>query len=715
MKSQSGVTVFLKVIGVALLYAALAKLVLAFFSDASGVTLVWFPSGLGLVTIILGGWRFVPAVFVGALLAGLLVDDSLAISAGIAVGNTLESWLGAWFLSGHSGFSPALKHPRDFVWLGIAALFSAGFSALIGPMILLFAGHVALDSAFDSMLHWWMADVFGMALLTPLVLIWKDWPLDWFAPRRLPETLAFIVLSAVCGQTVFLAWWPDLFGDFAKSYWPFMFVIWAAARFGRHGVTLLITMTAVQSLWGLEHGVGPFVGNGVQEGLLSIWFYLLIVAAVGIPLALMLFDKEQYTRALRQSEARMGFALDTIGAGAWDLDLASKDVQRTPTHDRIFGYSQMRRVWSYQMLLDHVLPGHREAVDARFQQAIGMAANCDIECEIRRADGEKRWIRIAGCYLPGRPARMAGIVQDVTDSKLAEEDRQLAMLFYQGCSEAMMITDLDGLIVSVNPAFADVTGYAAEEVIGKNARILGSGRHDAAFFQAMWAAIQATGQWRGEIWNRRKNGELYVELLTINTIFDRNGLELRRIGVFFDITHRKLTEEQLWQQANFDPLTGAGNRRMLYARLDQEVKKSQRSGALLALMIVSFDGFKELNESLGYAKGDSVLQEVAQRLVGGIRETDIVARLDGAEFAVLLTELDKLDSIAKLAGHLAELLAKPYAGVEATGLLNCRIGIALSPVDASDAEGLQRSAIHALRRCEAGRYAFFNQFALSGT
>lgn len=707
MNSSSRLLIGLKIVGLALLYAGLAKLVLAYFSDRGNVTLIWFPAGLGLAAMLLDAKHNWAGILLGAFCAGLLVGDSWNISACIAAGNTLESWLGTWLLLGNPGFSIKLRHPRDFAWLAATGTVTACFSALIEPMSLLLGGYLTLGQLFPSMLHWWMADVFGIALVTPCILIWRKWPTGWFIVKRLPETAAFLALSFFSGQMVFLGWFPSVSGHYARGYWTFLFVVWAAARFGRHGVILLICMTAVQSLWGLERQIGLFANGDLQSGLLNIWLYLLVLASVGIPLALMLYDREQKAQALQESENRLSFALQTIDTGAWDMDLETEAVLRTPIHDRIFGYDFLLATWNYQAFLGHVVPEHRDSVDNDFRRACRERSNWNFECRIRRVDGEIRWIRGSGRHHSLYP-RMTGIIQDVTAQKLADENRQLAMLFYQNCNEAMMITEVDATIISVNPAFSEITGYSAGDVIGKNASILGSGRHDAAFFQDMWQTIVSLGQWRGEIWNRRKNGELYVEQLSINTVFDANGLPLRRIGLFFDITQRKLNEEQLRKQAYFDPLTGIGNRRMFCDRLDQEIKKAHRSGLFLALLLVDIDKFKDVNERLGYTAGDHVLREAAQRILRSVRETDVVARMDGVEFALLLTDLEKIDHIERIASTISQKLGEPFA-VDEQPLdlqLHCRIGIAVCPDDAGEAGRLQQAAAQALKKCQASGYAF---------
>lgn len=694
----------LKLLSIALLYTSLAKLVLTFFADAYNVTLVWLPSGLGLATLLLAGRHYWPGIFIGATLVGLSMGDSFPTACGIAIGNTLESWLAATWLSRNSGFSPQLQQARDFIRLMIAGIAAAGASATIGPISLLMQGSLPLNMLTSSMLHWWMADIFGITLVTPLILIWRYWPRDWFTLWRLPETLAFFSLSLVSGQSILIHWLPLMLDFYAQGYWTFLLIVWAAIRFGRHGVMLLITMVAVQSLWGLQHHTGPFASGQMQMGLMDIWLYLLVLGCVGIPLTLVLFEHEKTTLALKQSQAHLFFALESINTGAWELDLSQQIFHTSPIFSRIFGQKNRLLRWHYQQFIEQVLPAYRDEVEAGFSKACREHSDWNFECKIRRSDGDIRWIRGSGRHAADNAMQLTGIIQDTTDYKVAEEDRQLAMLFYQNCSEAMMITEIDATIISVNPAFTRVTGYTAEDIIGKNARILGSGRHDPSFFNDMWNTINNFGRWRGEVWNRRKNGELYVEQLSINTICDHNGEPLRRIGLFFDITQRKLSEEQLWKQANFDPLTGIGNRRMFYDRLNQETEKAQRNNSQLALIIVDLENFKAINDKLGYNAGDNVLLEVTQRLLRCVNESDMLARLDGTEFAIIRPNIELSATVKSIAQQLLQTLCQPYEIGHESMTLSCRIGIAIHPSDNSDASHLRRQALQAVKRCPIGAY-----------
>lgn len=256
------------------------------------------------------------------------------------------------------------------------------------------------------------------------------------------------------------------------------------------------------------------------------------------------------------------------------------------------------------------------------------------------------------------------ILYDITERKVAEDNLRIAAVTFES-QEAVLITDANANIIRVNAAFEEISGYRAEEVIGRNPRLLQSGRHDAAFYQAMWASIQKTGQWAGEIWDRRKSGEIYPKFMTLTAVRDKQGTLTNYVSVATDISLRKQSEEEIRQLAFFDPLTRLPNRRLFQDRLQHTLAASQRSGHYVAVMLLDLDRFKTINDSLGHAVGDLLLIEVARRLRAAVRESDTIARLGGDEFIVILEPLDtNRETAASQAGQVAEnirqVLGQPY-------------------------------------------------------
>ncbi len=302
------------------------------------------------------------------------------------------------------------------------------------------------------------------------------------------------------------------------------------------------------------------------------------------------------------------------------------------------------------------------------------------------------------------------IVRDITERKKTEAELHLAAMVYKNSSEAMSVTDSKGNIISINPAFTEITGYTLEEVVGRNSSILSSGRHDREFYQAMWDEINTTGQWQGEIWNRGKNGEHYLEWIIINVIYHDDGSVYRYVSLFSDITQRKESEKLIWQQANFDTLTGLPNRRMFHDRLDQEIKKSHRSGLPMALMMLDLDHFKEVNDTLGHAQGDVLLVEAARRITECVRESDTVARLGGDEFTVILSEIEDVNSVERIAQNIIERLAAPFQLLQEMVFVSASVGITLYPNDSLDIVTLVKNADQAMylsKNLGRNRFSYF--------
>jgi len=256
------------------------------------------------------------------------------------------------------------------------------------------------------------------------------------------------------------------------------------------------------------------------------------------------------------------------------------------------------------------------------------------------------------------------VINDITFSKAAEAELRIAATAFES-QQGTTVADAHGVILRVNQAFTRITGYSAAEVVGKNPRVLQSGRHDAAFYQAMWSSIATTGAWQGEIWNRRKDGEVYPEWLSISAVKDATGKVVNYVATFSDISARKSAEDQVHHLAFYDPLTQLPNRRLLLDRLAQALATSARHQSMGALLYVDLDNFKTLNETLGHVQGDILLQAVAQRLNGCVREDDTVARLGGDEFVVMLEDLsvnavDAATQAESVGGKIQQALSESY-------------------------------------------------------
>ena len=301
-------------------------------------------------------------------------------------------------------------------------------------------------------------------------------------------------------------------------------------------------------------------------------------------------------------------------------------------------------------------------------------------------------ISVVGVFLP----MVKRIRSEIFIRLGAMESLRLAALVYETSSEAMVITDPKGYIITVNSAFTAVTGYSKAEVIGKSTNILRSGRHDDRFYKELWHSINATGMWKGEIWNRRKNGDIYPEWLTVNTVYNEDGTVSRRVALFSDITEEKKTQDTIWRQANFDHLTGLPNRRMILDRLEQEIGKASRTNLPVALMLVDLDRFKEVNDSLGHEAGDQLILETVRRFQVCVGEVGTLGRLGGDEFTVILSDIEDMKSIDHLADLLLKSMQSPYQLGAEQVYMSASIGLTLYPVDALEAQDLLKNAEQAM-------------------
>ena len=299
---------------------------------------------------------------------------------------------------------------------------------------------------------------------------------------------------------------------------------------------------------------------------------------------------------------------------------------------------------------------------------------------------------------------------NIREQKEAADALRIAALVYEHSSEAMMVTDADNRILSINPAFTRITGYGFDEVAGRNPQCMSSGRHDVLFYRQMWDSLLAKGTWCGEVWNRRKNGEEYPEWLTINTITAPDGSVHRYLAQFSDITEKKRTEETIWRQANFDSLTGLPNRRLLLERLAHEMRKAERSGLAVAALFIDLDDFKQVNDVFGHNTGDLLLVEASRRIASQLRATDIVARLSGDEFVAILPDFSHIGDIERVAQDMLQALAMPFSLQNETAFVSASIGVAFYPQDVSNAEELIRyadQAMYAAKGAGRNRHCYF--------
>jgi diguanylate cyclase (GGDEF)-like protein/PAS domain S-box-containing protein len=323
------------------------------------------------------------------------------------------------------------------------------------------------------------------------------------------------------------------------------------------------------------------------------------------------------------------------------------------------------------------------------------------EVVLDTADGERVFLNTMGPLRDsqGHTFGVFGVSRDITERKRAEDTRRQWAMAFESTRDGVVITDTRARIQAVNRAFSEITGHVPQDVLGHTPRLLQSGLHNAAFYAAMWRSVRETGSWQGEVWNRRRNGDVYPQWLTISAVRDEAGELSNYVGVFTDITRIKRSEAELERLAHYDPLTDLPNRRLLQLRLEHAIERGHRRRSSTAILYLDLDGFKTVNDSLGHPAGDELLVCMAKRMRARMREEDTLGRLGGDEFLIVLESLREPGEAAVVARDVLHAVAEPMrlaGGYEA--YVTASIGISVHPDDGST------SAVEMLRDADAAMY-----------
>ncbi len=416
----------------------------------------------------------------------------------------------------------------------------------------------------------------------------------------------------------------------------------------------------------------------------------------------------------RRDEQRLREAQRVAGLGDWQLDLIGGEATWSDQTYQVLGIpadeppgpDTLRRYCHEEdwPAIEHALRAVREG-----------AVRYDVEFRLHTGNGDERIIHSRAEVehaRDGRPLRLVGVVQDVTAQVRDEERRRLADAVFQHTSEAVIVTDSNGRILQVNPAFTQITGYPADEVLGRDPRLLKSDRHHPGFYDELWHRLQQTGEWRGEIWNRRRDGSVFPAWQTISAVRDEAG-ELRQfISLMSDISPIKEVESRLDYMAHHDPLTGLPNRHLLTDRLAQAIRRADMEQGRVGVMFLDLNRFKNINDSLGHPLGDRLLKAVARRLLAVAADSDTVARLGGDEFVVVVESIRSEQALPRLARELLAVFDRPFFVQGHELSVDASIGITIYPLDGDNAQVLIRNADTAMYRAKEARrsgYVFYTR------
>jgi len=364
-------------------------------------------------------------------------------------------------------------------------------------------------------------------------------------------------------------------------------------------------------------------------------------------------------------------------------------------------------------LIDYVLPGFRDKV-SELKSKVFCGEHAIAEYKIKGAKGTERWMESHAAPLynqQGEVINLIAITRDITGIRESQKKLTLAARVFGEAQEGIIITDASGAIVDVNPAFCAITGYRREEIIGQNPRILQSGKQGPGFYTELWKTVGKTGHWKGEIWNRKKNGELYAELISINALRDENGKAVNYVALFLDITEVKHQRAHQEQMAHYDPVTSLPMHAIFTDRFQQALLGSRRDKTMLAVCHLNLDNFRQLNHTQGHETCDALLNETAKRIKANLRGEDTVSSLGGDEFVLLIGDIHDIADCERALDRILRAIAEPNHINGQAASLTASSGVALYPAHGADQRSLLRHADSAMRlakRAGRNRYHFYN-------
>ena len=426
-------------------------------------------------------------------------------------------------------------------------------------------------------------------------------------------------------------------------------------------------------------------------------------------------ELQEARAALTRSEIRLRLALEGSGSGVWDWDLLRQHT------DFSVGVARMLRYAGDDFSRDFVLRERLEPADwARIGKALRSAMASDVpfaeSARLLCYDGEYRWFMARGqrhLNANGEPERFSGVLTDLSDQRETQERQRLAEAVVGNAVEGVIVTDAQSRIVSVNASVTRLLGYTEAELLGQTPRILQSGRHDKAFYRRMWYSVQQVGHWQGEVWNRRKNGEVFPEQMALRVVRDEDGAATHYVCMFTDISEQKTQQEQLKFLAHQDTLTGLVNRKRFGQKLDGLLQQARTSGEVLAVLVLNLDRFKDVNDSYGHAVGDALLQHIARQMHSAVRPSDLLGRMAGDELGVVVRNLRHADGAAAVARQLIAAAAVPWRSPDGLEVVaSVSVGICMFPAHADTGEALLQGAHAAVYGAKAqgrGAWCFFSE------
>ncbi|MFZ6655123.1 EAL domain-containing protein [Undibacterium sp. TJN19] len=646
---------------VLLAYFAAGRIGLAIPYVNPNVSLIWLPTGIAVAGLLRYGRSMAFAIFLSVLLLEMSAGFSVLASVSLAIGNTLGPFLASWLLR-KQFFRRDFSRRRDVIGFSLAVMAGMCISATGGVLTLWMHG---LSKELSTVwLTWWAGDTVGALLAGPLLLSFSKQSLIELLQRR-KEIIGFVLIFILANWLIFASPYSHLHLTFITVG----IMIWAAMRFGISGASFAVLATSMFAAWASSHGMGPFYSGG-QANLLILWAYMTTMVLITLIITALQTESIDATRQIQEAYQR-------INKVASRLPGLVMQYRIRPDHSASIPFASDAIVQLFEVthaevrddalhLFSRIDSRDTETGTEVIREAMRNLSPWQSEFRLRRKDGSIRWLYLDGLPEPEPDGAMLWhcFVTDITERKQAEQDLRIAACTFES-QEGIFVTDPDWAILRLNQAFTRITGYTADDLIGKRPPLHKNKQQSRAFFEDINASLAQYRYWHGELWSRRKNGEIYPQMITLTAITDNRGEVSNYICSFTDISRNKGYEAEIRNLAFYDSLTQLPNRRLLMDRLQHLISLSNRSESHSAILFIDLDNFKTLNDTRGHDAGDLLLIETASRLQTCVRDSDTVARLGGDEFVVVLEELssirdDALRQADRIAEKIRQLLSQPY-------------------------------------------------------
>jgi diguanylate cyclase (GGDEF)-like protein/PAS domain S-box-containing protein len=704
-------------------YACTGTFLLQHFSGPAGASPIWLPAGIGLGILLIYGWRHWPIVFLGATLAEIGGGHTFFMSVALAFGALLGNFI-AYVMLWMARFDRKLISLKDNFLLILVSALAAIASTLINFEFLKMGGLIAGDE-LETYTKWYFGDFFGMAFFTPVLLVlYQPWPDIWSNQKKVIFCLLFLGM-VIFGQAIFFGWFTDIFGNISgRANLLFLAVILFGFYFGRHGVILLFTLFLIQSSLSTIYGTGFFgLDMQGQPAPIYIWFYLALMSMAGLMVSLAVRNINIKNKAINESAAAIikseGYFKEMVRKtplliSAFDFSFKKLDFIN-PYFTHVLGYSADDLI-NIPTFLSTAFP-ETTARNKIMNQIEGKSihdievseASPVVEAEVRCKDGELKTIAW-GFFKTENNLVIYG--QDITDQKRSQNLLNVTSAVYQAMGEAVVIHDEGNHILVVNEAFCRLTGYGEQELIGRPIYdLFASSESGKLFFSEIRAALDSLGRWEGQVVVLAKNGERIPRFMSMHSTYGDQGALSQRVALISEVTDYRKAHELIVQQANFDPLTQLPNRRLLLELLDKSIKEAHNKKQCIAVVYLDIDNFKSANDSRGHDFGDQLLISFSKRLREVIRSYDVVARIGGDEFVIILNNLQHIEEIDAIMQGISSALAEPLYINDEIIYTTSSLGISVFPEHADNSKSLLLAADQAMYVAKSiGRnnYQFFS-------